>query len=176
MKYFAGACVAVALLAAATNASAATRILTASLNGAQQVPPNGSAGTGQCTVTLDDVTGNVSVSACTFTGLSSNAFVAHIHGLAGFGEDNGILITLTVPSATSGTVTGSGVLSAPNVAGMLAGQTYLNIHSFNFGNGEIRGQILTPAPSVPWWGLSLLAFLLAGAGGLLLARRRVTVA
>jgi hypothetical protein len=160
-----------AVMLAATNAVAATHTFSANLTGAQEVPPTGSPATGQCTVTLDDVTGAVTVSG-TFAGLSTPASAAHIHGLAGPGVPAGVLIPLTVPSATSGSITGGGTLTGANIAGMIAGQTYVNVHSTMFSGGEIRGQILASAPATNPWSLVILSASLALAGGILLVRRR----
>ena len=103
----------------------------------------------------------------TFSGLSSNAVVSHIH----FGQratngtpfvwlcgavPAGLPAAPACPAATSGTVTGT--LTAANVAGVPAqgipagdfqalvrilrsGSAYANIHTTTFGGGEIRGQI-----------------------------------
>jgi hypothetical protein len=50
-------------------------------------------------------------------------------------------------------------LSPTNVADLLAGNLYLNIHSIHYPGGEIRGQITDPAP-VP----ELSTWLLMGTG------------
>ncbi|HEY3243182.1 MAG TPA: CHRD domain-containing protein [Phycisphaerae bacterium] len=161
-RFYLGTILGILAVAAMTPPAAADiHNLTAALTGAQEVPPTPSAGTGSCNITLDDVTGLVTAN-CTFMGLTSPANAAHIHGLAPPGMNAGILIPLTVTPATSGTVTGSGTLSAANVTGMLNGLTYVNIHTGQFPGGEIRGQIV-PEPG----SLGLLVI-----GALALIRRR----
>ncbi len=157
-----------AFAAFASNASAIVHNLTASLDGLQEVPPNASPASGNCNITLDDISGAMSVN-CTFAGLIGGpATVAHVHGLAPAGMNAGVIFGLTVTNATSGTVTGNGVLTAAQIAGALSTGpgdpplTYVNIHNAQFPGGEIRGQIV-PEPA----SLSLLVV-----GGLALLRRR----
>ena len=53
-------------------------------------------------------------------------------------------MTLTATAGTpdtSGTLTGGGTLTADQITGMLAGMTYLNIHTTAHSGGEIRGNI-----------------------------------
>ena len=97
---------------------------------------------GTATVTLNETTGAVSVSG-TFSGLTGPATMAHIHGLEtapGVGNAN-VIVPLVATAATSGTLTGSGTLTPTEVTGMLAGLTYLNIHTAAHPAGEIRGNI-----------------------------------
>jgi len=113
--------------------------LGATLSGAAEVPPVTTAATGTGFLTIVNNTLNWRVS---FTNLTSNATAAHIHGPASRTQNAGVLIGFSgVPSATSGTITGSTALSALNLFYLITGQTYINIHSVNFGGGEIRGQI-----------------------------------
>ncbi len=162
---------AVGVLAVASPAAAlGTRIYTVPLSGSQEVPPVVTGGTGVCTVTLDDVTGAVSVSG-SFSGLTSNATLAHIHGLAAAGVNAGILVTLTETGGTSGSVSGSGTLSATNLAGMLSGLTYINIHTTNNPGGELRGQITQEVPALPWQWMSVLALVALAGGAFVLTRR-----
>jgi hypothetical protein len=98
----------------------------------------------------------------TYSGLSANPLVAHLH----FGPtkvNGGVMIFLcggggqpACPAATSGTVTGT--ITAANVVGPSAqgitagdldsaleavreGLAYANMHTPNFTSGEIRGQV-----------------------------------
>jgi hypothetical protein len=140
------------------------------MTGAQEVPPVATAGLGTCIVTLDDVSGVVTVSG-SFSGLTTSATLAHVHGLAGAGANAGILITLSETGGTSGSVSGSGTLSPANVTGMLGGLTYLNIHTTMHAGGEIRGQITASVPSMSWYWVIALAVIALGGGAYLVARR-----
>src|SRR5688500_15680490 len=61
--------------------AAEIQIFTATLSGAQQVPAVSSAGTGTGTVLLNAAENQITVNL-TFSGLSSAANAAHIHGAA----------------------------------------------------------------------------------------------
>jgi hypothetical protein len=154
-------------------------------------PPTGSPGTGFATVTIDNVLNTMLVDV-TFSGLTSGNTNAHIHCCVAQGGNAGVAtVTPTFTGfptgATSGTYShlfdllqagswnpafiaanGGTPASAEAVllAGLAANQTYLNIHTTNFGGGEIRGFLVAaPEPGT---------FLLAGAVlvGFLIRRRR----
>lgn len=72
-----------------------------------------------------------------YTGLSAAETAAHIHGFAPRGQSAGILHTL--PSGT--TKQGQWQYGDAQEQGILGGSSYINIHSTNYPNGEIRGQI-----------------------------------
>ena len=122
-----------------------------SLNGSQEVPPNDSSATGTATVVLSDDRTTVSVDV-TFTGLTADATVAHIHGPAEPGMTAPPIIPLTdFPTTSSGTYSHEFPITPEQIEELANGLTYLNIHTSTFPNGEIRGQLLgcgaTPTPT-----------------------------
>lgn len=129
------------VLAVAT-ANATVRNIAVTLSGSQEVPLNASTGVASATVTVDDVTGAVTV-AGSYSGLTSSAIAAHLHG-AVIGINGPILMSLTMSGGTSGTIGGGGTLSPANLANLLAGSTYLNLHTTSSPGGELRGQIVFP--------------------------------
>jgi hypothetical protein len=112
-----------------------------SLNGAQEVPPVVTTGTGLGNLTVNLGTGVMS-GTVSFT-VPSIADRAHIHqGFAG--ENGGIIITLQGGAPdTQGTFTvpGSTRLTALQLGDLISERMYLNIHTASNTGGEIRGQI-----------------------------------
>jgi hypothetical protein len=122
----------------ATTASADVHFLVASLDGAQVIPPVITAATGWAIVTVDDVTGYVHVLGG-FSDLSTPIGSAHIHGP---GAPGSVLFPLVSTGANSGTLEGSATLNPVQVAGVLDGQSYVDVHSALHTTGEIRGKVL----------------------------------
>lgn len=116
-----------------------TEFFTGRLQGAQQVPPNSSTATGSVTALLDKGSQQVFVTG-SFTGLTADAIAAHVHrhppGAAG-----PVNVALDFSPATSGTVWGNKVVSGSFIDSMLAGNSYVNIHTSTYPDGEIRGQL-----------------------------------
>jgi hypothetical protein len=158
MGFWALAALAASVLAAPA-AHSQTERFSASLSGAEEVPPINTAGTGAFEMTIQP--GAITFSL-TFSDLSSDLAVAHLH-FAPSKVAGGVMIFLcggggqpACPAATSGTITGT--ITAANVTGPTAqgiaagdldsaleavrdGLSYANMHTANFGGGEIRGQV-----------------------------------
>ena len=120
-----------------------TKLYTVTLSGAQEVPPNGSPGTGTGSVELNGAE-TLIAARLSWSGLTSNATAAHIHGPAGPGVNAAVLFGFSgVPGATAGSIpTQVFAVTAAQVADLKAGQHYFNVHSGTFPGGEIRGQIV----------------------------------
>lgn len=154
-------------------------VFTATLEGTQEVPPNASTATGEAVFTFNDDLTELSYELSVF-GLF-NITMAHIH-LAPAGVNGPVVLWLypdgppaqQIPGETNGlfasrTVTwedlvGS-LLNEPLsalYAEMLAGNTYVNIHTVAYPAGEIRGQIsLVPEPAtLPMAATGLLMLLM----------------
>ena len=157
-RFFALGAVMASLIAAPAVHSQTERF-SASLSGANEVPPINSAGTANFEMTIQP--GAITFSL-TFSDLSSPLSVAHLH-FAPSKVAGGVMIFLcggggqpACPAATSGTITGT--ITAANVTGpggqgIAAGDldsalaalrddlSYANMHTANFTGGEIRGQV-----------------------------------
>jgi CHRD domain len=136
-----------------------TERFSASLIGLNEVPPINTEGTADFGLTIQPSGITFSLN---FSGLTSPLAVAHLH----FGRpdvNGGVMIFLcggggqpACPATTSGTITGT--ITAANVTGPVTqnvpvgdldtalkivrlGASYANMHTANFGSGEIRGQV-----------------------------------
>ncbi len=109
----------------------------ATLSGAQEVPPVPGKGTGQADVKLDTAT-HVITWNLTYSNLSGPPVAAHIHGPAAPGSNAGVIVGFKVGSNP---MTGSAALTDPQIADLMAGKYYINIHTAKNKGGEIRGQL-----------------------------------
>jgi hypothetical protein len=139
-----GAASAVLLSSAKPTRAAGTTYKT-TMNGATEVPPTTSTGTGTATVTYDASTKQVTWSG-TFTGLTGPATAAHIHGPADPGKNAGVIVPLSqkdVPftSPFQGSATLTDDKAAALAAALSGGQAYVNVHTAANPGGEIRGQL-----------------------------------
>ncbi|HEV8580461.1 MAG TPA: CHRD domain-containing protein [Thermoanaerobaculia bacterium] len=106
------------------------------LNGSQEVPPEPSAATGGCMGLFDAGASQLAL-ICTHNVVG--ATILHIHRGAA-GVNGPIAFDLGSPESPVQAVwTG---MTPADVADLLAGNLYLNIHASGRPNGEIRGQIL----------------------------------
>lgn len=130
------------------------------LQGVQEVPPVVTPATGEATLFIDNMSGAFTLEY-EFSGLTSNVTLAHFHNapagtnggviywLAAAGapdNDPGTLMSPPLPTGvTSAMDSGTGVFPAASLSELFAGNIYVNIHTEQFGGGEIRGQVV-PAP------------------------------
>lgn len=129
-----------AILVLFSSSATAQQAFVANLRSAQEVPVNASTGKGVATVTLNAAETQVTVNV-TYSGLSSNANMGHIHGPAPVGVNAAILFPFTSVSGTSGTINQSFSVSPTQVAQLRSQLFYVNLHTVNFPGGEIRGQL-----------------------------------
>jgi len=113
-------------------------LFVANLDGGQEVPPTSSTATGTATLLLspDETEGRVSLN---FSGLTTSETVAHIHGPASFGVSAPALFPLPLGQVDDFQIS----LTASQVQDLKNGLLYINVHSNNFPNGEIRGQFVS---------------------------------
>lgn len=185
-----GAFLATASLLAANPSHATVLYFTADLSGANEVPANASPGTGLAKFELDTEAHTLRLNV-SFSGLLGTTTAAHIHcctaepanvgvattvpNFAGFplGVTAGvydIVLDLTAESsfnpdfiAAHGGIAGA---ESELTSGIIAGESYLNIHTSAFRAGEIRGTLFIPEPGT----IGILGLGLGLTG--LLARRR----
>lgn len=116
------------------------------LSGAQSVPSVPTPGHGMATVTLDTQTRRITITGV-YAELTSPVTAAHLHAPAAPGQNVMIAVMdLDHDGGTAGTFAGSRVLAPNQLTWVLDSLSYINIHTVNHADGEIRGQITVPAP------------------------------
>lgn len=123
-----------------TAANAATTKLKANLTSAQEVPANDSKGKGTAEITIDSTTKEISWKV-TFDGLSGDASAAHIHGPAEPGKNAGPMVNIGMMSGLKSPMEGKAPVTDAQIADIMAGNSYVNVHTAANKGGEIRGQI-----------------------------------
>ncbi len=108
------------------------------LSGASEVPPVTSSASGTVEASLNKQTNELSWTV-THTGLSGPATGAHFHGPAMAGANAGVVVPIT--GSLTSPIRGVASLTAAQVADLMAGKWYVNLHTAANPNGEIRGQI-----------------------------------
>ena len=75
----------------------------------------------------------------TYSGLSGPVQAAHFHGPAAPGAEAGVLVPIPGPYHSG--MTGKTKVTAADAKDILAGQTYVNLHTAAEPNGEARAQV-----------------------------------
>ena len=108
------------------------------LSGAAEVPPVATSATGTAEVKLNKSTNLLSWKV-SYSGLSGPATAGHFHGPAASGANAGVVLPFT--GTMSSGMTGQATLTAAQLADLMAGRWYVNIHTAANPGGEIRGQV-----------------------------------
>lgn len=130
-----GLALAVAFIASAAQAEMVT--LRTTMNGDTEVPAVATPGKGTAQVVVDTTAKTVHWKV-EYADLTGPVVAAHIHGPAMPGANAGPMVTLPPgPSPMEGS---AGVTDA-QIADMMAGRTYINLHTAANKPGEIRGYL-----------------------------------
>lgn len=116
--------------------------LSGTLSGNQEVPMKAVAGTGNVYATLDRAT-NVLTYTVSYAGLTGPLQAAHFHGPAPAGVNAGVALPITV---TYSPLNGAARLTPAMAADVERGLWYVNLHTPNYPDGELRAQV-TVAPA-----------------------------
>ena len=122
----------------APGSSSSTVALSAQLDARQEVPPNGSPATGSLEASFSKTT-SVLKWKVTYSGLSGPATAAHFHGPATMGQNAGVVLPFNSPQSP---IEGMATLTPGQIADLMAGKWYVNVHTAANPGGEIRGQVM----------------------------------
>ena len=130
------------MLTAAAMLSMGARAETVTFHGAMspesEVPAKTTGGKGSFTGKLDTSTKVLSYTV-EYSGLTGPATAAHLHGPAPVGSNAGVLVPFSPPLASP--IHGEVTLTDDQVADMMNGTTYANLHTAANPGGELRGQV-----------------------------------
>jgi hypothetical protein len=132
-------------LFSAVAAQAKTVRFTATLSGAEQVPPVTTAATGKVIATLD-TDEKVLTYIVTYSGLSGPAVAAHFHGPADKGANAPPIVPIDASDLPS-PIAGTADMTAAQMGDLTAGKWYFNIHTAANPGGELRALAASPSPA-----------------------------
>ncbi len=133
--HVAAACLIAACAAGAARAE--TVAFRGALSGATQVPAKASDGKGTATASLDTAT-KVLTYQVEYAGLSGPATAAHFHGPADPGANAGVVVPFAPPASP---IKGTATLTDAQMADLMAGKWYANVHTAANPGGELRAQM-----------------------------------
>jgi hypothetical protein len=136
----------VACAGAMSVALAAPMSFSVPLDGSQQVPAVQTSGTGDAKLTYDPDTRQVTWDV-TYSGLSSPVTMAHFH-VGATGKNGKPVVWMTKMGSTTtpieGPIKGEATLTPDQAKEFAAGDLYINVHTKDHPDGEIRGQVMPP--------------------------------
>lgn len=130
---------ALSLAGTALPAFAETVLITATLSGTDEVPANDSPGMGTVDGTYDTES-NVFAYRIDYSGLSGEATAAHFHGPAAPGAT--APPSVPIDGTLASPIVGTATLSDSQESELLGGMWYFNVHTAQYPDGEIRGQLV----------------------------------
>ncbi len=116
-----------------------TKSAMAQLSGTSEVPPVMGSASGTLEAKLNPQT-NVLTWTIRYAGLTGPATAGHFHGPAIAGQNAGVVLPLS--GSLVSPISGSATLTAAQMADVMAGKWYLNLHTAANPGGEIRGQVM----------------------------------
>lgn len=128
-----------ALMLATAPAYAEMINFTADLSGASEVPPADTPATGTLEATFDTETMELTWTV-NYEGLTGPATAAHFHGPAAEGENAPPVVPIEGDFASP--IEGSAMLDEEQAMQLQDGMWYFNIHTDQYPDGEIRGQVI----------------------------------
>lgn len=119
-------------------AQAETVPFAGTLLGASEVPAKTTNGKGTATASLDTATKALTYNV-EYAGLSGPATAAHFHGPAEPGANAPVALPFPTPASP---IKGTATLTDAQMADLMAGRWYANVHTAANPGGEIRGQMV----------------------------------
>ena len=119
-------------------AMAETVMFTGTMNGATEVPAKTTDGKGTANATLDTATKMLTYDV-EYSGLTGPATAAHFHGPAEPGANAPVVVPFPTPASP---IKGTATLTDAQMADLMAGKWYANVHTAANPGGEIRGQMV----------------------------------
>jgi hypothetical protein len=112
----------------------------ADLKAADEVPPNDSTGSGSLDATYDTES-KVLAWTISYNGLTGPVTKAHFHGPADPGENADPVVPLD-GDLTVNPIEGQATLTDDQAGDLDAGKWYFNLHTDQYPDGEVRGQMM----------------------------------
>ena len=117
-----------------------TTKLTSTLSAASEVPPINSKASGEADVRINVKDYKLSWTI-KYSDLSGIVTGAHFHGPAMAGVNADVVVPIN--GDLSSPIKGEATLTPEQTAELLKGKWYVNLHTANHPDGEIRGQVVT---------------------------------